>query len=146
MLACIHSRALLRAQALCCKSVPSQLVLNQSALQRSIRPFLLGVRSNSQISTSQGATHRASPNRYLVIALGSALSAFFGYYAASIQTALGVSAVSRSGLNEQYGSPDDFQRAIKELRETFPAEDAVSTDPEDLHVHGFSENDYHPGT
>ncbi|KAI0933110.1 hypothetical protein AcV7_004679 [Taiwanofungus camphoratus] len=107
-----------------------------------IRPFSAGSQSVGLTEIHQTLPSRCpeqQPNIYQS-------SAFFGYYAASIQTALGVSAVSRSGLNEQYGSPDDFQRAIKELRETFPAEDAVSTDPEDLHVHGFSENDYHPGS
>ncbi|TFY63274.1 hypothetical protein EVJ58_g3348 [Rhodofomes roseus] len=51
-----------------------------------------------------------------------------------------------TGLNDKYGSPEDFQRAIQELRDTFPDQDAVSTDPDDLHVHGYSENDYHPGS
>lgn len=45
----------------------------------------------------------------------------------------------------QYGSPEDFAKAIEELKETFPDEGAVSTDPEDVYHHGFSLNDYHPG-
>ncbi|KIJ64816.1 hypothetical protein HYDPIDRAFT_111420 [Hydnomerulius pinastri MD-312] len=50
-----------------------------------------------------------------------------------------------------YGSPRDFENAIRELREAFRAEQEggegiVSTDAEDLRVHGFSENDYHPGS
>ena len=49
-------------------------------------------------------------------------------------------------LNNKYGSPEDFQRAIQELRDSFANKDAVSTDPDDLHTHGYSENDYHPGT
>jgi hypothetical protein len=44
-----------------------------------------------------------------------------------------------------FGSPLEFQKAISELRATFADESAVSTDPDDLHVHGFSENDYYPG-
>lgn len=50
-----------------------------------------------------------------------------------------------------YGSPDDFQAAISELRDIFKdtagkedGEVEVSTDPDDLEVHGFSDNDYHP--
>lgn len=50
-----------------------------------------------------------------------------------------------SGLNEQYGSAADFQKAIGELRATFPKEDVVSTDVEVLELHGNSDNDYHPG-
>ncbi|TFK85448.1 hypothetical protein K466DRAFT_566602 [Polyporus arcularius HHB13444] len=47
-------------------------------------------------------------------------------------------------LNTQYGSPQDFKKAIEELRTLFPDEDAVTTDVEDLEAHGYSENDYHP--
>ncbi|KAI0736753.1 FAD-linked oxidase-like protein [Fomitopsis betulina] len=53
---------------------------------------------------------------------------------------------SAPALNDKYGSPEDFQRAIQELRDSFADKDAVSTDPDDLHTHGYSENDYHPGT
>ena len=53
--------------------------------------------------------------------------------------------LSESGLNDKYGSPEDFQRAIQELLDTFASQDAVSTDPDDLHLHGYSDNDYHPG-
>ena len=45
----------------------------------------------------------------------------------------------------QFGSSDDFKKAIQELKSTFSADDKVSTDPDVLHVHGFSTNDYHPG-
>jgi D-lactate dehydrogenase (cytochrome) len=45
----------------------------------------------------------------------------------------------------KFGSPQDFHKAIEELRKAFPAEDTVTTDPEDLHDHGFSVNDYLPG-
>lgn len=44
-----------------------------------------------------------------------------------------------------YGNVTDFQSAIHELQEAFPEEDRVTADPEDLHDHGFSVNDYHPG-
>ncbi|KAH9951455.1 FAD-linked oxidase-like protein [Amylocystis lapponica] len=67
-------------------------------------------------------------------AFASFVSAALGYYFAT----------SQDLLNSQYGSLADFQQAIAELREIFPAEDTVSTDPDDLHVHGSSENDYHP--
>lgn len=45
----------------------------------------------------------------------------------------------------QYGSPVDFAKAIQELKASFPGEDAVSTDPEDIYNHGFSLNDCYPG-
>ncbi|KAJ3516864.1 hypothetical protein NMY22_g14101 [Coprinellus aureogranulatus] len=46
-----------------------------------------------------------------------------------------------------YGTPDDFKKAIEALRhELSHIDGGVSTDPDDLHAHGFSANDYHPGT
>ncbi|TFK19088.1 hypothetical protein FA15DRAFT_674754 [Coprinopsis marcescibilis] len=43
----------------------------------------------------------------------------------------------------KYGSPEDFAKAIEDLRQLLPSED-VSTNPDDLLVHGFSPNDHHP--
>ncbi|KAJ3866721.1 FAD-linked oxidase-like protein [Lentinula novae-zelandiae] len=51
----------------------------------------------------------------------------------------------RSPTKPKYGSPEDFGKAIEELKRTFTDEDIVSTDPEDVYNHGFSVNDYHPG-
>ena len=48
-------------------------------------------------------------------------------------------------LSARYGSPQDYRAAIVALRNLFPEEDYVTTDPEDLNDHGFSLNDYHPG-
>lgn len=50
-----------------------------------------------------------------------------------------------SSTHSSFGSENDFSSAIEELRRTFASEDSVSTDPDDLHRHGFSTNDYHPG-
>ena len=47
--------------------------------------------------------------------------------------------------SSQFGSSDDFKKAIQELQSTFSANDKVSVDPDDLQVHGFSANDHHPG-
>lgn len=45
-----------------------------------------------------------------------------------------------------YGTPEDFDCAIAELREEFKdSEQSVSTDPDDLLACGFSPYDYHPG-
>ena len=43
-----------------------------------------------------------------------------------------------------FGTPEDFNRAIEELKGAL-GKDSVSTDREDLFIHGFSANDYHPG-
>lgn len=46
----------------------------------------------------------------------------------------------------RFGSPDDFTKAIRELQQAFPVAGTVSTNPDVLQTHGFSDNDYHPGT
>ncbi|KJA24402.1 hypothetical protein HYPSUDRAFT_200621 [Hypholoma sublateritium FD-334 SS-4] len=53
----------------------------------------------------------------------------------------------------KFGSPKDIANAIDELKSAFTGETGaqelvntkVSTDPDDLHTHGFSENDHFPG-
>ncbi|KAI9452798.1 FAD-binding domain-containing protein [Lactarius psammicola] len=49
-----------------------------------------------------------------------------------------------SPLKPIYGTPEDFARAIEELRASFAGE-AVTTAPEQLTAHGFSPNYHHPG-
>ena len=43
------------------------------------------------------------------------------------------------------GSANDFQIAVRILCMTFPEDGRVTTEPDDLYDHGFSDNDYHPG-
>ncbi|GBE82161.1 FAD-linked oxidase-like protein [Sparassis latifolia] len=100
-----------------------------------------GTRRNSQLSSaSEGSGRRA-----LAYAFGAISSAFFGYYLATTQSPR-AAAASGHELNTLYGTPEDFKKAIAELRRLFPSEDSVTTDPEDLHVHGYSEYDYHGGS
>lgn len=82
-----------------------------------------------------------------LLALGTALGGALGYYLSGTNSKDTGSRVSSSvsGFNDTYGTPADFQKAIGELQAAFPAEGVVSTDPDDLEVHGFSDNDYHPG-
>ncbi|KAL0961345.1 hypothetical protein HGRIS_006301 [Hohenbuehelia grisea] len=84
---------------------------------------------------------RKSPQRHLTWILASFVSGLIGYTAAC------TSSQAQTGVfpENTYGSPDDLKSAIIELRKVFSDPSAVSTDPEDLHDHGFSENDYHPG-
>lgn len=79
---------------------------------------------------------------YLAVALGSGISGALGYYLARNS----VASASDSLSEPQYGSLADFDSAIKDLRVLFSSEDSVTTAPEDLHDHGFSLNDYHPGS
>ncbi|KAH9851657.1 FAD-linked oxidase-like protein [Lenzites betulinus] len=80
-----------------------------------------------------------------MFALGAAFSGALAYY---LVNAGSDDATNRAGvaLNSQYGSPEDFKKAIDELKLAFPAEGVVTTDIEDLEEHGFSDNDYHPSS
>lgn len=46
----------------------------------------------------------------------------------------------------QYGSHKEVESAIRELQEVLPGENSVSTDPNTVKTHGFSENSYHPSS
>ncbi|KAL1950849.1 hypothetical protein VTO73DRAFT_5973 [Trametes versicolor] len=83
----------------------------------------------------------------LAFALGAALSGGLAYYLATPgRDEASARNRARADLNAQYGSPEDFKKAIAELRGVFADADAVTTDVEDLEEHGFSENDYHPSS
>ena len=84
----------------------------------------------------------SSPQHSLKTLLFTSLSAgLVGFTIAKSLPSLGLESES---TQQQFGSSDDFKKAIQELQSTFPAKDKVSVDPDDLRVHGFSENDYHP--
>lgn len=52
--------------------------------------------------------------------------------------------VPKSALGAQYGSHEDVQKAIEELRTAIPRENAVNTDPQVLQLYGSSDKSYHP--
>ena len=112
-----------------------------------LRTGILGSRYNSSASAGSSQSSKSSGSSApLAFAVGSLLSGAIAYYAVS-QANADASGRNRASaeLNSQYGSPEDFKKAIAELRAAFPDEDAVTTDKEHLEEHGFSENDYHPG-
>lgn len=47
---------------------------------------------------------------------------------------------------EEKNKTYDVPALLSDLRAALPLEHQVSTDAEILHAHGFSENDYHPGS
>ncbi|KAH7909134.1 D-lactate dehydrogenase cytochrome oxidoreductase [Hygrophoropsis aurantiaca] len=51
-----------------------------------------------------------------------------------------------SSFESTYGSSEDIQKAIKELREFFPHDGQVQTNEDVLLLHGSSENSYHPSS
>ncbi|RPD62881.1 FAD-binding domain-containing protein [Lentinus tigrinus ALCF2SS1-6] len=86
-----------------------------------------------------------SSNYALAFALGSMVSGGLAYYFASSDTT--ESNKTNTDFNTQYGSPEDFKKAVKELQEAFKHdEDALSTDEDELERHGLANFDMHPGT
>ena len=84
---------------------------------------------------------RLSPNaRYFL--LGSAST--FALFGLSFYLLRSRSRDSRD-MKVKYGTALEFQSAVRILEMTFPEDDKVSTDPEDLMYHGFSMHNYHPG-
>jgi hypothetical protein len=80
---------------------------------------------------------------FLVATVASGIA---GYTIAHAQQALTPTPTKSDATQEpQYGSPEEFKRGIEDLKQAFPSDDIVSTDSEDLHHHGFSVYDYHPG-
>lgn len=88
----------------------------------------------------------ANSSRMLLV-VSSIVSGLVGFKIASSKA--GSSPVEIGGAAQAplvaFGTPSDFARAIDELKEAFPDPDVVSTDPEDLRIHGFSDYDYRPG-
>jgi len=89
----------------------------------------------------------------LALALGGALLGLGGYYIGARSNNVGVEVADTTAstsslqpsLKPVYGTPEDFARAIEELRVSFGGE-AVTTAPDQLAAHGFSPNCHHPGT
>ncbi|RDX48543.1 FAD-binding domain-containing protein [Lentinus brumalis] len=78
----------------------------------------------------------------LAFALGSVVSGTLAYYVA---TSRSDTSKTNTDFNTQYGSPDDFKKAIQELQEAFrDDEDAVSTDTDELERHGMANFAMHP--
>ncbi|KAI9430533.1 FAD-binding domain-containing protein [Lactarius indigo] len=81
----------------------------------------------------------------LALALAGALLGLGGYYIGARSNNDGVELVNATAsLPPVYGTPEDFARAIEELRASFVGE-AVTIAPDELVAHGFSPNCHHPG-
>lgn len=125
----------------------------------------LSTSPSPQEPPTQSPTPRAErtwPLTFLLILSGAGLGAYLAHQYSELtfegrkwnpltSRTFRTSTESRvAGLNNLYGSSEDFATAIKKLREAFPEKEGelqkVSTEEDDLETHGFSENDYHPGT
>lgn len=82
---------------------------------------------------------KSAASKLFCVALASALLGF-----GLAKSSEFVSKASGTNTNTKFGSPEDIEKAIQELR-TVLGEAQVSTDPGDLQIHGFSANDHHQG-
>ena len=85
----------------------------------------------------------SSPRSWSPVIIGSIASGLLGYSLSTFGTPLTSQAPEEA--EPKYGTPKDFERAVYELRASFDSDDAVSTHPEDLRIHGFSAHDHNPG-
>ena len=87
------------------------------------------------------------PSNVFALALGSALFGLGGYYIGTRLNTLLVPTHTTvfAPPKPVYGTPEDFARAIEELKTLF-TEDAVTTAENQLKAHGFSSNTHLPGT
>ncbi|THV01036.1 hypothetical protein K435DRAFT_963710 [Dendrothele bispora CBS 962.96] len=118
----------------------SSALFHRHAITRQVR---INARCMSTTGSSQSSLFTS---RTVLSLLGASLvSGIVGYHAAQSSTLS--SAPITSSSTSKFGTPEDFDKAIEDLKQTFHNDsDIVSTDAEDLKLHGFSENDYHPGT
>jgi len=111
--------------------------------QRSYRPpsrLFVG----KTYATVAGSPQQTKRHAALFLASTAVLSATAGYLLANWRT----EKIGGPGIdlgNTRYGTPEDFRKAIEELKTTFPEHGAVSDDPVVVAPYGFSQNDYHPG-
>lgn len=87
-----------------------------------------------------------SPRNSFALALGGALLGL-GYYLGARSndfSAADTPSGRQPPLKPVYGTPEDFARAIEELKASFVG-DAVTTAPEQLVAHGFSPHSHLPG-
>ncbi|KAL1981225.1 hypothetical protein VTN96DRAFT_2938 [Rasamsonia emersonii] len=108
------------------------------------RPFANSTRrwNGSSTKKASGPESNANPSngpfwttgRALILA---ALASSAAYALASSRETPPLK-INAAGQQPQYGSMQDFEKAIAELRAKL-GEDAISTDEDDLHEHGYSE-------
>lgn len=114
---------------------------------RSVRPRLIGPNHLGPLSTPasiRSSSSTASTGAALAfVALGGALLGLGGYYI-GVDVAIARALESPPPRKPVYGTPEDFSRAIEELRASF-ARDAVTTEPDQLAAHGSSTNTHHSG-
>lgn len=144
------------------RSTPLRSILSQTSAipttpvaGRFFRPFARVAPRSRHASTCNTVANSRTTS--LPVLLGALTCVLLGYTIGSstslpsplVPLGLGHRQASTEDDEPTYGTPEDFQKAIQELRHTFSngghESGVVSTDSDDLRIHGFSENDHHPG-
>lgn len=108
------------------------------------QPSRGGQLHGSRFLSSSASGNSASQARYVVGGLALALGGAVGYALGSGSRPSGATTAPSTSSVPQYGTPEDFKAAIRELQRALPG-DMVTDDEDVLQEHGFSTNDYHPG-
>ncbi|KAJ7090782.1 FAD-linked oxidase-like protein [Mycena belliarum] len=107
------------------------------------RPLRLNGR-HSRLFGTANATRSASTRAGLAALVTGVCGIAVGFGAAQFPREN--TASTASGQQAEYGTPKQFDEAIEQLRSAFSGRpDVVSTNPDDLKVHGVSSNTYHTG-
>ena len=102
--------------------------------------------SSQESSSRPTVTQNSTKYNSTVLLFTSLAAGLVGFTVASSVPNLLPPAIKDHGSEStQFGSSGHFKKAIQELQSTFPVDNKVSTDLDDLHSHGFSEDVYHPG-
>ncbi|KAF9037791.1 hypothetical protein BDZ89DRAFT_1061376 [Hymenopellis radicata] len=93
-------------------------------------------------STSSTTSSRPSETNYIPYVLLAFASGAIGYAASSFNAPTSQS----SSKEPTFGSLADYRRAIVELKSSFADRDGIiTTDPDELRIHGHSSHDHHHG-
>ncbi|GLB38819.1 putative FAD linked oxidases, C-terminal domain [Lyophyllum shimeji] len=110
------------------------------------RRYLTTPSGDNAGTSPRSSTGKGSSRVLLLVLSSSIVSGLIGFKLASSPAGGLMSAETGAPEPPAFGTPSDFEHAIAELREAFSHDpDVVSTDPEDLRIHGFSDYDYRPG-
>lgn len=143
----LSSRSLGRFTTRSCGKQRSGAATNPSLKARQLihRSYSSGLSRGDDQLNAHGGNRQSTLSRVLTygaLATTTALVAERWYYGSPAKRNQ-----EKDSKKSTYGTPDDFLKAIDTLRQDLSHIDGgVSTDPDDLHAHGFSANDYHPGT
>ncbi|CAE6393724.1 unnamed protein product [Rhizoctonia solani] len=115
----------------------SRSLSRRALFQTSLRP---SATNSGYRALSSAAPGTSSGPSYVAFAGIAALSGLAGYF---ISQSTSGNVPNDALVSPKYATKDEVQKAITELEALFP-EGGVSTDPDVLKAHGFSENSYHP--